>query len=86
MKRIEADAWIDEKPSLAWTDDTDTVPDLVTSVQDDRFHIGQSYEKDACKTYTCLKCGSNQFYVGKGDYYTALKCPICKWEICIHEG
>jgi len=60
--------------------------DLIKTVEDDNFHIGQCYDEIPCKTLFCIKCGSDKFIVGEGDYYTAIKCPICKYEICIHNG
>lgn len=34
----------------------------------------------------CKKCGALEFNVGSGDYFTAIRCPKCGWEECIHEG
>ena len=53
---------------------------------DTTFHIGQSYEKEAATTAQCAICGSKEFNVGCGDYYTAIRCPTCGWERLIHEG
>jgi len=51
------------------------------------FHVHQSYEKRRdTQTLYCKKCGGNHFYVGAGDYFTAIKCIQCGWEECIHEG
>jgi hypothetical protein len=50
------------------------------------FHIGQGYEEKPCKVLICKKCGSDKFIVGRGSYYTAIKCPNCNWEQCIHDG
>ncbi len=35
---------------------------------------------------SCRKCGSDRLYVGVAQYYTAIKCPDCGWQTCIHEG
>jgi DNA-directed RNA polymerase subunit RPC12/RpoP len=50
------------------------------------FTIGQMYTDAPCRTIICNKCGADKFIVGKDDYYTAIKCPNCGWELCIHEG
>ena len=53
---------------------------------DETFHIGQTYEEQAATTLSCKKCGSKKFFVGQGNYFTAIKCPKCGWEVCIHDG
>lgn len=50
------------------------------------FHIGQTYEDQPAQAIKCTRCGSDRFHVGQGSYYTAVKCPTCGWELCIHEG
>lgn len=50
------------------------------------FEIGQCYGKIPAKTLICRKCKSKKFIVGQGDYFTAIKCEKCGYEICIHEG
>jgi hypothetical protein len=50
------------------------------------FHIGQIYEKKPATTLVCKTCGGYNFIVGQGDYYTAIKCPVCGYECMIHEG
>lgn len=54
--------------------------------KDSLFHIGQSYENEVAETLFCKNCGGNQFNVGQGGYYTAIRCVKCKWEKCIHQG
>ena len=50
------------------------------------FHIGQSYEHCPAKQIGCAKCGSDQFHVAQGSYYTAIRCINCNWELGIHDG
>ena len=50
------------------------------------FEIGQCYEETPAKTLICKKCKSKKFIVGQGNYFTAIKCEKCEYEICIHEG
>lgn len=34
----------------------------------------------------CEKCGGKEFNVGAGQYFAALRCVKCEYEICIHDG
>ena len=52
----------------------------------DMFHIGQSYEREPCNQVICKICGGEKFYVGSEEYFTAIKCVNCNYEISIHEG
>ena len=60
--------------------------DYIERVDDKMFHVGQSYTNEVCSRLKCKKCGSDRFYVGQDDYFTAIKCPNCNYEISIHEG
>ena len=60
--------------------------DILRESENDEFEIGQCYEETPAKRLECVKCGSKQFIVGCGNYYTAIKCPNCLWEYNIHEG
>jgi DNA-directed RNA polymerase subunit RPC12/RpoP len=60
--------------------------DVIEKTDVDEFEIGQGYDAVPDKKIRCKKCGSTEFIVGVGDYHTAIKCPKCKWELCIHEG
>lgn len=60
--------------------------DLVTSEVDTRFHIGQSYDDEVARTFSCRLCGGAEFFVGRGSYFTAIKCCQCQWEWAIHTG
>ena len=53
---------------------------------DQSFHIGQSYEEKAAITMQCIFCLGREFNVGVGNYFTAIRCVKCEWELCIHEG
>ena len=50
------------------------------------FHVGQSYADKPVKRLICKGCGGDNFNIGQGDYFTAIRCQACKWECCIHEG
>ena len=60
--------------------------DVLKFTDEDEFEIGQGYERMPAKKLRCKKCNSDKFKVGQGDYFTAIKCVNCGWEICIHEG
>lgn len=60
-------------------------PDVYTSENRKDF----VYERDCGElipTFVCLACKSTKFFVGRSRYITVIKCPICGWERCIHEG
>ncbi len=38
------------------------------------------------KTLVCKTCGGKEFNVGKGSYWTQIKCVKCGYEVCVHEG
>lgn len=54
--------------------------------EDETFHVGQCYDKIAVTTLECENCGSREFNVGQGSFFTVLRCPKCKWESCVHNG
>jgi len=58
-------------------------PKLIGFTDTPRFHIGQSYEDKPAKAIFCIRCGRNRFNVAQGDFYTAIRCSYCEWELCI---
>jgi hypothetical protein len=54
--------------------------------EDDEFEIGQGYSDESDRKLICKICGCERWIVGQGDYHTSIKCPNCKYEICIHNG
>ena len=52
--------------------------------KDTVFHIEHCNRPVA--TLKCTRCGGTEFNVGKENYFTAIRCVVCKWEQCIHEG
>jgi hypothetical protein len=67
-------------PALSrWTDVIETDPAM-------GWHAGQSYGEQPAEGLRCKKCGGTTFEVGRGDYWTGLRCPTCKYEVCVHEG
>jgi len=65
----------------------DVVDGLVENDISIKWHIGAS-DKTNSTQLKCKKCGSDKFHVARdeGQYFTAIKCPNCEYEICIHEG
>jgi len=61
-------------------------PNYFTKKSDGLFHTGQCYEDVPAKTVYCKRCNGNNFNVGKGDYWTGIKCINCGWEQAIHSG
>lgn len=49
-------------------------------------HIGQSHETKPAQILKCRVCGSDKFIIGQMSCFTAIKCPNCGYEFCIHEG
>ena len=58
---------------------------LKDSITTKPFRIGQVYEDKPAIPKECA-CGSNTFHVAQGSYFTAIRCPECLWELCIHDG
>ena len=79
------DAWPDEPERDPDTGvyDADKAPFEI--VENDSFHLA-IFVSRVHETYRCRKCGGDQFIVGTAPYYTAIKCPACGWERCIHDG
>ena len=65
--------------------DPDGQSALLTYSQEQNFHLGPGWRKPAEKV-KCSKCGSEKFEVAVAEFYTAIRCPKCKIEICIHKG
>lgn len=60
--------------------------DVITKNSGEKFHIGQHYDKEPASVQQCSICGSTDFNVAIGGYYTAIRCVKCRWEWCIHSG
>jgi len=60
--------------------------DKILGEKKGNFIKGQSYEREPAKTIYCKQCGNDKFLVGSSHYWTALICPNCNYEICIHDG
>jgi len=51
------------------------------------FTLHQIYEEPgSVKQVRCANCGNGKLEVGRGDYFTVIRCSKCNHEYCIHEG
>lgn len=88
----ETNEYVDD---FFWTPKPNEVPRTIMANGDTpieaadspNFHIGyQRQRNERAKAIRCRLCGSNKFYVGTGDYFTAIKCTGCEWEYAVHTG
>lgn len=52
----------------------------------ERFHIGQCYAEVPAEKLRCVKCKGDRFEIASEEYFTAVRCPTCLYEVCIHDG
>jgi len=63
------------------------VEDVVGELQhDDTFRIGRMGSSYAVKTLACKSCAGVSFMVGQDDYFVALSCRNCGYEVPLHYG
>jgi DNA-directed RNA polymerase subunit RPC12/RpoP len=48
--------------------------------------IKQVYAETFPKLFVCHRCGGDQFNVASEEHFTAIRCPKCLWEVCVHDG
>ena len=53
---------------------------------DDEVFLLESRHDDPVKVLECKSCGGRDFHVGRGLYFTAIRCVKCNWEEAVHEG
>lgn len=59
----------------------------VEKTKEINFQLHQAYDSpNSTKQIVCNYCGNDKFYVGKGNYYTVVKCLKCNQEECVHDG
>jgi len=59
---------------------------LYTESATEKMRIKQSYADTFPKLFICYRCGGNQFNVASEEHFTAIRCPKCLWELCVHDG
>ena len=52
----------------------------------DDFEMRMGIKDQKCATLVCKVCNSDRLIVGQAAFFTAVKCPTCKYEVGIHEG
>ena len=57
---------------------------FVRETDEQAFHL--RYMNADTKKLECAKCGGDKFIVGRSFCFTALNCPACGWEHCVHSG
>jgi predicted RNA-binding Zn-ribbon protein involved in translation (DUF1610 family) len=68
------------------TEDDEYGPRGMYEETDDMFHVGQCYTETPAKKIRCTTCKNDKLEVGRDEYFTAIRCPNCGWEECIHSG
>lgn len=69
-----------------FNDDDVIMEYVIEKKQQDDFHIVQSQEQSCCSTLVCRLCHSKRFTVGQKEYFTAIRCENCGYQVGIHEG
>lgn len=50
------------------------------------FNMDKSSYSGGISTLICKICGNDKFVVGQAEFFTAIKCDRCGYELGIHEG
>jgi len=69
-----------------FSDDDVIMEYVIEKKQRDDFHIKQDPEQKCCSTLVCRICGNDKFTVGQKEYFTAMSCENCGYQVGIHEG
>lgn len=69
-----------------FTDQAVIMEYVIEKRQQKNFHLVKSQDEGCCETLVCKLCENDQFIIGQKEYFTALKCVNCNYEIGIHEG
>mgnify|MGYP006931612292 CR=1 FL=1 len=60
--------------------------DVLRTTTKGRFNIHQGYTEVGAKKLVCKLCKGDKFEVGIDNHFTAVRCPTCKYELCVHDG
>lgn len=67
--------------------DDDVIMEFVIEKQQRKeFHLISDATETSCETLICRLCGNEHFKIGQKEFFTALKCDSCGYEVGIHEG
>lgn len=68
-------------------DDRNVVAEFVMKKeQKNDFHLKRGSQSNGISTLVCKVCGNDKFTVGQSEFFTAIKCDKCGYELGIHEG
>ncbi len=68
-------------------DDDHVIAEFVVEMKNrNDFKIDRGSQSAGIKTLICKICNSDRFIVGQAEYFTAVKCIECGYELGIHEG
>ena len=68
-------------------EDDNVVSEYVLNNKDNNdFTISLGPQSKGIATLDCKICGADSFIVGQAEYFTAIKCKVCQYEIGIHDG
>lgn len=83
MTRLMGGEWWKEEEELYVLPQENILVDIEDSNQP--FHL-ENYRSRAATQKKCKLCGGVEFHVAQREYFTAVRCVKCKWEMRIHEG
>jgi hypothetical protein len=75
-----------QKDIADFTDQDVIMEYVIEKKHRDEFHLVSDEIEKRCATIVCRLCGNDQFVIGQKEYFTAIKCTRCKYELGIHEG
>ena len=81
IEKNQLDAELDE------FEDDNVVSEYVLNNKDNNdFTISLGPQSKGIATLSCKICGADSFIVGQAEYFTAIKCTVCQYEIGVHDG
>jgi ribosomal protein S27E len=68
-------------------DDSNVIAEFVLKKEKRKdFFLKKDSPSGAISTLVCKICGNDKFIVGQAEFFTAIKCDTCGYELGIHEG
>lgn len=75
------------KKDVQQFDDRNVIAEFVINQESRKdFHLERNSDSEGISTLVCKICGNDKFIVGQADFFTAIKCDTCGYELGIHEG
>lgn len=67
--------------------DNNVIAEFVLKKEDrNDFILKKDSPSGGISTLVCKICGNDKFIVGQAEFFTAIKCDTCGYELGIHEG